>query len=80
MPRYKMRFEATADLCGFLNVCAENTIQLRNFESGRMDVVAFEADVTLPELKELLEQVTDGHLMADTVAHSGLHWRTVLTV
>jgi len=34
-----------------------------------MDVVAIDAEVTLPELKELLEQVTDGHVMADTVGH-----------
>jgi hypothetical protein len=30
MPRYKMRFEATADLCGFLNVSAAQAMPLRD--------------------------------------------------
>jgi hypothetical protein len=64
-----MRFEATADLCGFLNVCAAKAIPLRSFESDRMNVVAFDADLTLNELKVFLELVTDGHVMVDTVEH-----------
>lgn len=68
MNTLKMRFEATADLCGFLNICAAKAISLRNFESDRMDVVAFDTDFTLVEIKEVLQQVPDGHVMVDTVA------------
>jgi hypothetical protein len=64
MPRYKMRFEATADLCGFFNVCAAKAIPLHDFESDRMEVIAFDADLTLNELKEFVGSVTDGHVMA----------------
>jgi hypothetical protein len=69
MSRFKLRFEATADFCGFLNMCAAKSIPFHNFEPDRMDVIAFDADLTLVELKELLERIEDGHVMADTVAH-----------
>lgn len=69
--RFKMRFEATADLCGFLNVCAANAVSLGNFASDRMDMVAFETDLPLSEIKALLAQVTDGHVMLDTIAPIG---------
>jgi len=66
--RFKMRFEATADLCRFLNVCADKAVSVRNLESEHSDVVAFDTDVTLSEVKGLLAQVVDGHVMAETVA------------
>lgn len=66
--RFKMRFEATNDLCRFLNICATITVTLRNFESDGMDVVAFDTPATLAEIKALLAQVEDGHVMAETVA------------
>jgi hypothetical protein len=66
--RFKMRFEATADLCRLLNRCAQDDIAIAKFESDRMDQIAFDADLTLTELKELLETIEDGHVMADTVA------------
>lgn len=67
--RLKMRFETTADFCGFLNLCVAKEIPLHNFEPDGMDVVAFDAVLMLSELKEFLELVTDGHVMADTVAY-----------
>lgn len=66
--RYKMRFEATADFCRFLNVCATKAVSVRNFASDHADVVAFDTDVTLAEIKALLERVPDGHVMVETVA------------
>jgi hypothetical protein len=67
--RSTTRFETTADFCGFLNLCAAKAIPLCNFEYDQMDVIAFDADLTLNELKEFLELFTDGHVMVDTVAH-----------
>ena len=32
---FKMRFEATADFRGFLNLCAAKAMPLRNFEYDR---------------------------------------------
>ena len=66
--RLKMRFEATGDLCRFLNVCAAKAISVSNFASDRMDVVAFDTDHPLVVIKGLLTQIPDGHVMAETVA------------
>ena len=66
--RFKMRFEATNDLCMFLNACAERAISLSNFESDRMDVIAFDADAPFLEIKEILEQIPECHVMVETFA------------
>lgn len=66
--RFKMRFEATADLCRFLNVCADNAVPISNLDSDRMDVVAFDTDATILDIRVLLRQVPDSHVMVQTVA------------
>lgn len=51
---------------------------IRNFGASSMTVIAFDAEISLENLRRLCEHVEDGHVMAETVAleadYTGERW------
>lgn len=76
--RFKLRFETVADFVALVNACNERRIVIRNFGASSMTVIAFDAEISLENLRRLCEHVEDGHVMAETVAleadYTGERW------
>jgi hypothetical protein len=69
--RYKLRYEALPDLIALINVAQQNLYPLSNialtWTQPPDGEVAFDADLTLDGLRMLCQQITDGHVMEETV-------------
>jgi hypothetical protein len=65
---YKMRAECAADLGRFLAQVTVNTFAAERFENFPDMEASFTSPLTLEQIRMLIAQIEDGHVMLETVS------------
>lgn len=68
---YKFRAECRYDVDRFLKLLSVNKIVISSNENGFPDVeVQIESDISLDQLRNIMRNVANGHVMVQTINHA----------